>query len=121
MTNGIIVREGSFAKIRESGDDLSWLSNSDNEKESEEKAFNDPQSKRTQSVDTDPDSDETNENEGFTVYLTYAKQAGFFPLLLVIGLILVPAPGGMYHSTLAVGGWASCCLCTSFASYQRVK
>lgn len=121
MTNGIIVREGSFAKIKESGDDLSWLTNSDNEKESEEKAFNDPQSKRTQSVDTDPDSDETNENEGFTVYLTYAKQAGLFPLLLVIGLILVPAPGGMYHSTLAAGGWASCCLCTSFASYQRVK
>lgn len=112
ITNGIIVREGSFAKIKDSGDDLSWLTNSDNDKESEEKAFNEPQSKRTQSGDTDPDSDETNEKEGFTVYLTYAKQAGLFPLLFVIGLILVPAPGGMYHSTLGVRGWGNYYLCT---------
>ena len=94
MTDGIIIREGSIAKIKESGENLSWLRT-----ESGQGSVEGEELEITTSVARE-ESIVTSEAEGSAVYLRYASQAGWLPLLCMVGVLLTVAPGGMYHFNL---------------------
>ena len=101
MTDGIILREGSLAKIQESGENLHWLQtdcSGEQEREPELGVFH-PGRNVTHNEDTVSD-ERISGNEGFSVYLKYARQAGLLPLLFVTGILLITAPGGTYQRTL---------------------
>ena len=98
MTDGIILREGSFVKIQELSENLTWLTTDSSSEQEEEQELEEPQSEKTEPANTDSEGDEkTNEQEGLDVYLKYTKQAGTLPLLIIIGVLLIAAPGGTYH------------------------
>lgn len=95
MTDGIIIREGSLAKIQESGEDLSWLRTDTSQEQDDEEKLEIPE--RIQAANQVIVSDEViNAEEGFAVYLKYTRQVGLLPLVLCIGIFLIAAPGGMY-------------------------
>ena len=99
MTDGIILREGSLAKIQESGENLTWLKTDSSREREDEQELEGSRSGKIQEVTQDTVSDERfSEQEGFAVYVKYARQAGMLPLLLVIGVLLIAAPGGMCHA-----------------------
>lgn len=91
MADGIIIREGSLAKIKESGENLTWLrtENGRGPLEGEELEI-------TTSV-AGEESTINSEAEGYAVYLRYARQAGWLPFLFIVGVLLTVAPGGMCH------------------------
>ena len=91
MADGIIIREGSLAKIRESGENLTWLrtENSQGPVEGEELEI-------TASVGKEESTINSAAKES-AVYLRYARQAGWLPVLFMVGVLLTVAPGGMYH------------------------
>ena len=91
MADGIIIREGSLAKIRESGENLTWLrtENSQGPVEGEELEITASVGKEESTINS--------EAEGSAVYLRYARQAGWLPVLFMVGVLLTVAPGGMYH------------------------
>jgi len=91
MADGIIIREGSLAKIKESGENLRWLrtENGRGPLEGEELEI-------TTSV-AGEESTINSEAEGYAVYLRYARQAGWLPFLFIVGVLLTVAPGGMCH------------------------
>lgn len=91
MADGIIIREGSLAKIRESGENLTWLrtENSQGPVEGEELEITASVGKEESTINS--------EAKGSAVYLRYARQAGWLPVLFMVGVLLTVAPGGMYH------------------------
>lgn len=91
MADGIIIREGSLAKIKESGENLTWLKT-----ENGQGPVEDEELEITTSVAKE-ESTINSETEGSAVYLRYARQAGCLPMLLMVGVFLTLAPGGMYH------------------------
>ena len=90
MIDGIICREGSFAKIKESGENLSWLRTKNGHGPVEGEELEVPSSVAREN------SPVNSEAEGFAVYLRYARQAGWLPVLFIIGVLVTVAPGGMY-------------------------
>lgn len=103
MADGIIFREGSLAKIQESGEDLRWLKTENGHQPEDDEELEGVASVESHSAYKDVDEDENvtgREAEGFAVYLRYARQAGWLPLLLVVGVLLIAAPGGMYTHSL---------------------
>ena len=91
MADGIIIREGSLAKIKESGENLKWL-----RKENGQRPVKDEELETTASVAKE-ESTINSEAEGSAVYLRYARQAGCLPVLFTVGVLLTLAPGGMHH------------------------
>ena len=97
MTDGIIVREGSLAKIQESGEDLTWLRiDTRHEQDNEEKL---ELSDRIQTASQVTVRDEMINTEEGLPYLKYTRQVGLLPQVLSIGILLIAAPGGMYQRT----------------------
>lgn len=100
MVDGIIMREGSFAKIQESGENLTWLKT-----ESSHGPENNEELELTTSVgihlanqDVGREKKVTvHDGEGFALYLRYAREAGWLPFLFIVGALLIGAPGGTYH------------------------
>ena len=91
MADGIIFREGSLAKIKESEENLTWLRTESGQgpAEGEELEITTSVAREKSTINSEP--------EGFAVYLRYARQAGWLPLLFIVGVLLIVAPGGMYH------------------------
>lgn len=100
MADGIIFREGSLAKIKESGENLTWLSTESGQASEEGEELEVTTSVGVHSANQDVAREEStisSKAEGFAVYLRYARQAGWLPLLFIVGVLLTVAPGGMYH------------------------
>ena len=91
MADGIIIREGSLAKIKESGENLTWLRT-----ENGQGPVEDEELEITASVAKE-ESTINSKAEGSAVYRRYARQAGWLPVLSMVGVLLTLAPGGMYH------------------------
>ena len=100
MADGIIFREGSLAKIKESGENLTWLRTESGQGSEESEELEVTTSVRVHSANqavARQESTINSEGQGFAVYLRYARQAGWLPLLFIVGVLLTVAPGGMYH------------------------
>lgn len=100
MADGIIFREGSLAKIQESGENLTWLKTERSHEPDDGEELEGATSVGIHLANQDEVSEEKvigREGEGFAVYLRYAREAGWLPLLLIIGVLLIAAPGGTYH------------------------
>ena len=91
MADGIIIREGSLAKIKKSGENLTWMRT-----ENDQGPVEDEELEITASVAKE-ESTINSKAEGSAVYLRYARQAGWLPVLSMVGVLLTLAPGGMYH------------------------
>ena len=91
MADGIIIREGSFAKIKESEQNLTWVrtENGQEQVEGEELETTTSVAREEYTINS--------EAEGSAVYLRYARQVGWLPVLFMVGILLTVAPGGMYH------------------------
>lgn len=98
MENGIIYREGTLAKMQESGENLTWLRKGTICGPEEGEDLEEPTSRGIHSANQDAVREDT---EGFAVYLRYAREAGWLPLLLIVGVLLIAAPGGTYYAPLS--------------------
>lgn len=96
MEDGIIIREGSLDKLRESGEYLTWLGTDTSHEGEDGEEVEEPMSGGIRSSSLKETSVEKiiDRDEGFAVYLRYARQAGWLPLLSVVGVLLIVAPGG---------------------------
>ena len=100
MADGIIFREGSLAKIQDSGENLKWVKTENGHQPEDDEELEGVASVGSHSAYKDVVKDENvtdRETEGFAVYLRYARQAGWMPFLLVVGVFLIAAPGGTYN------------------------
>ena len=98
MKDGFVASVGSLAQIQDYGVKLAWLETDDDHVQEDELTIEASHVDTSLTAQSTPgSSSDESEVQGFSAFLKYSRQAGPLPFVVAFGILLIAAPGGLYH------------------------